>query len=61
MTIDIAEIFRIGKVVLWMGGPTSLWLPFYQRSRLSVSYGLLSGLGSDSLVEVLTEIRYKGR
>lgn len=35
MTIDIAEIFRIGRVELRTGS-TSCGYPFYQRSRLSV-------------------------
>lgn len=35
VTIDIAEIFRIGRVELRTGS-TSCGYPFYQRSRLSV-------------------------
>lgn len=35
VTIDIAEIFRIGRVVL-RDGVNKLWLLFYQCSRLSV-------------------------
>lgn len=58
MTIDIAEIFRIGRVVL-RSGSTSCGHP----STSVLDFPLLlvgSVLGSDSLVEVLTEIGIKG-
>lgn len=60
MTIDIAEIFRVGRVVLRTGS-TSCGYPSIRVLDFPLWLVESEGsvLGSESLVEVLTEIGIK--
>lgn len=60
LTIDIAEIFRIGRVELRTGS-TSCGYPFYQRSRLSVMGLWGRYLVATAWLKCWPKIRYKGR